>query len=126
MNLLLDTHTFLWAISNSPKLSAATRAAIVDGGNIIYVSAVTAWEIAIKRARGKLEMPPIDYYQQLQLHRFTPLSITTAHALAVESLPAHHSDPFDRMLIAQAREESLTLVTHDRRLSLYDVRIIHT
>ena len=126
MKLLLDTHAFLWAISNSPKLSKATRTAIVDGSNLVYVSAVTAWEIAIKRTRGKLQMPPINYYEQLHLHRFTPLSITTDHALAVESLPAHHNDPFDRLLIAQAREEGLTLVTHDGRMNLYDVKIIPT
>ena len=126
MNLLLDTHAFLWAISNNPKLSKATRAAIVDGSNIVYVSAVTAWEVAIKRTRGKLQMPPIDYFEQLRLHRFTPLSITTDHALAVETLPAHHADPFDRMLIAQAREEGLTIVTHDRRMNLYDVKLIPT
>lgn len=126
MKLLLDTHAFLWAISNDPKLSESTRAVIVDGRNFVYVSAVTAWEIAIKRTRGKLQMPPIDYYEQLHLHRFTPLSITTEHALAVETLPAHHGDPFDRMLIAQAREEGLTLVTHDGRMNLYDVKIIST
>ncbi len=126
MNLLLDTHAFLWAISNNPRLSKATRAAIVDGSNIVYVSAVTAWEIAIKRTRGKLEMPPLEYYEQLHLHRFTPLSITTDHALAIETLPPHHNDPFDRMLIAQARQEGLTLVTQDRHMSLYDVKIIPT
>ena len=126
MNLLLDTHAFLWAISNDPKLSKATRAALVDGSNFVYVSAVTAWEIAIKRTRGKLQMPPIDYHEQLRLHRFTPLSITTDHALAVEALPAHHGDPFDRILIAQARLEGLTLVTHDGRMNLYDVKIIPT
>ena len=126
MNLLLDTHAFLWAISNDPKLSKATRAAIVDGRNFVYVSAVTAWEIAIKRTRGKLEMPPLEYYEQLHLHRFTPLSITTDHALAIETLPPHHNDPFDRMLIAQARQEGLTLVTQDRHMSLYDVKIIPT
>ena len=109
MNLLLDTHAFLWAISNNPRLSKATRAAIVDGSNIVYVSAVTAWEIAIKRTRGKLEMPPLEYYEQLHLHRFTPLSITTDHALAIETLPPHHNDPFDRMPVSYTH---LTLPTN--------------
>ena len=126
MNLLLDTHAFLWAVDNNPNLSPAAREAIIDGHNIVYVSAASAWEISIKRAIGKLKMPQSDYLEELRLHRFTPLSITTAHALAVENLPRHHKDPFDRMLIAQAREERLALVTHDQRISAYDVRIIET
>lgn len=126
MNLLLDTHVFLWAVDNSPELSSAARAAIVDGGNVVFVSAATAWEIAIKRAIGKLTTPEGDYLEELSVHRFTPLSITTEHALAVEKLPAHHKDPFDRMLIAQAQEEHLTIITRDQRLGLYDVKIIAT
>lgn len=126
MNLLLDTHVFLWAVDNSPELSSAARAAIVDGGNVVFVSAATAWEIAIKRAIGKLATPEGDYLEELRVHRFTPLSITTEHALAVEKLPAHHKDPFDRMLIAQAQEEHLTIITRDQRLGLYDVKIIAT
>lgn len=126
MNLLLDTHVFLWAVEDNPKLSPAARAAILDGRNVVYVSAATAWEISIKRAIGKLRTPQGEYLEELRLHRFTPLSITTEHALAVEGLPHHHKDPFDRMLIAQAQEERLTIVTHDHRLSLYDVKIIET
>jgi PIN domain nuclease of toxin-antitoxin system len=124
MNLLLDTHVFLWAVDNNPNLSPASREAIVDGHNIVYVSAATAWEISIKRTIGKLKIPESDYLEELRLHRFMPLSITTEHALAVENLPPHHKDPFDRMLIAQALEEKLVLVTRDPRLSAYDVRII--
>ncbi len=126
MNLLLDTHVFLWAVDNDPKLREAVRAAITDGHNLVYVSAVTAWEIAIKRATGKMRVPARGYLEQVRLHRFIPLDITTDHALAVESLPLHHDDPFDRMLIAQAREEGLTLVTHDRRMGLYNVKIMVT
>lgn len=126
MNLLLDTHVFLWAVENNPNLSPAARAAIQDGGNVVYVSAATAWEIAIKRAIGKLKTPEGDYLEELNLHRFTPLNITTEHALAVEALPPRHKDPFDRMLIAQAQEEHLTIVTRDQRLSLYDTKIIET
>jgi PIN domain nuclease of toxin-antitoxin system len=124
MNLLLDTHIFLWAVDNNPNLSPAAREAIVDGYNIVYVSAATAWEISIKRTIGKLKIPESDYLEELRLHRFTPLSVTTEHALAVENLPPHHKDPFDRMLIAQALEEKLVLVTRDPRLKAYDVRII--
>ncbi len=126
MNLLLDTHVFLWAVENNPNLSPAARAAIQDGGNVVYVSAATAWEIAIKRAIGKLKTPEGDYLEELNLHRFSPLNITTEHALAVEALPPHHKDPFDRMLIAQAQEEHLTIITRDQRLSLYDTKIIET
>ncbi len=126
MNLLLDTHVFLWAVDNNPNLSPAAREAIVDGQNIVYVSAATAWEISIKRAIGKLKTPQSDYLEELRLHRFTSLSITTEHALAVENLPPHHKDPFDRMLIAQSQEEKLYLVTRDLRMKAYDVRIIAT
>lgn len=126
MNLLLDTHVFLWAVDDDPNLSPAARAAILDGRNIVYVSAATAWEISIKRGIGKLKTPQGDYLEELELHRFTPLNITTEHALAVEGLPPHHKDPFDRILVAQAREERLTIITHDKRLSLYDVNIIET
>ncbi len=126
MNLLLDTLVFLWAVDDAPNLSPAARAAILDGRNIVYVSSATAWEISIKRGIGKLNIPSSDYLEELRLHRFTPLNITTEHALAVESLPPHHKDPFDRMLIAQAQEERLTIVTHDQRIRLYDVRIIET
>ena len=126
MNLLLDTHVFLWAVDDNPNLSPAAREAIINGTNIVYVSAATAWEISIKRANGKLTIPESDYLEELRVHRFMPLSITTEHALAVENLPPHHKDPFDRMLIAQAQKEKLTLVTRDRRIKNYDVRIIET
>jgi PIN domain nuclease of toxin-antitoxin system len=126
MNLLLDTHTFLWAIDNSPNLSQAARVAISDGNNMVFVSAATAWEISIKKALGKLSIPQGSYLHELTAHRFTPLDIITEHALAVENLPAHHQDPFDRLLIAQAQIESLTLVTRDPRIKQYAVQIIET
>ena len=124
MNLLLDTHVFLWAIDNHPTLSEKARKAIVDGNNIVFVSAATAWEIAIKRGIGKLKAPKGDYLQELELHRFTPLDITTEHALAVEELPLHHKDPFDRILIVQAQVEKLTLVTRDEKIKTYAVSLI--
>lgn len=126
LNLLLDTHAFLWAIDNNPDLSQEAREAIVDGNNIVFVSAATAWEISIKKAIGKLKIPNEDYLQELKLHRFTPLAITTEHALAVENLPPHHKDPFDRMLVAQAQIEKLRLVTRDPRIKAYAVPIIET
>jgi PIN domain nuclease of toxin-antitoxin system len=126
MNLLLDTHVFLWAIDDDPRLSKAARAAIIDGNNIVFVSAATAWEISIKKAIGKLTVPQGNYLDELRLHRFTPLPITTEHALAVADLPQHHRDPFDRLLIAQAQMEKLTLVTGDIRIKQYAVQMIAT
>ncbi len=124
VNLLLDTHAFLWAIDNNPRLSQKARDAIIDGNNVVFVSAATAWEIAIKKSIGKLKVPNGDYLQELKLHRFTPLDISTEHALAIENLPPHHKDPFDRMLIAQAQVEKLTLVTGDPKIKAYAVSII--
>ena len=123
MNLLLDTHTLIWVFDNNPTLSQEARDAIADGQNEVFVSAVTAWEIAIKRGLNKLELRG-DYQNGLRRYRFTPLSISTEHALAVETLPQHHADPFDRLLIAQAQLESLTLVTRDGRFSEYGVTTI--
>lgn len=123
MNLLLDTHTLIWVLANEPTLSSAARKAIEDPDSRVFVSAVTAWEIAIKRSLGKLRAPE-NYLDALKRYRFTSLDISTEHALAVEHLPHHHHDPFDRLLIAQAMYERLTLVTRDRRFDQYDVRLL--
>ncbi len=124
MNLLLDTHTFLWAVDDNPNLSQEARAAIIDGNNLVFVSAATAWEISIKRAIGKLAVPYGNYLNELKAHRFTSLDITAEHALAVENLPQHHKDPFGRLLIAQAQIEKFILVTRDSRIKHYAVQII--
>jgi len=124
MNLLLDTHVLLWALDNNPTLSPVARTAIVDGHNVVFVSAATAWEITIKKALGKLQAPSGDYLEELKRHRFTPLDITAEHALAVERLPMHHADPFDRILVAQAQIERLTLVTRDSRILAYSIQTI--
>lgn len=124
MNLLLDTHAFLWAIDNHPNLSPKAREAIIDGNNIVFVSAASAWEITLKKAIGKLKLPKGDYLEELAAHRFTPLNITTQHALAVEHLPPHHKDPFDRMLIAQAQVERLTVISRDEQMNAYGVPVI--
>ena len=125
MNLLLDTHVLIWVFSQDPRLSHTAREVIRDGHNLVFVSAATAWEIAIKKALGKLKAPD-NYQEGLRRYRFTPLDITTEHALAVEHLPPHHKDPFDRMLIAQARIERLTLVTHDPNIRAYGIPILET
>jgi PIN domain nuclease of toxin-antitoxin system len=122
LSLLLDTHVLLWWMAESPKLSKTTRARIADT-EAVYVSAASAWEMAIKAAIGKLRVPD-DLEEQLQRHRFEQLPISIAHALAVTVLPRHHADPFDRMLVAQASIESLTLVTTDPQLGVYGVPIL--
>lgn len=124
MNLLLDTHAFLWAVSDVPRLSNQARTAIQDGNNLVFVSAATAWEISIKKAIGKLTVPAGSYVNELNTHRFIPLDITTEHALAVEHLPLHHNDPFDRLLIAQAQVERFILVTRDSRIGQYAVQTL--
>jgi len=126
MNLLLDTHAFLWVVDDSPALSREARREISNGRNLVFVSAATAWEIAIKQLLGKLRAPFADYLEELRLNRLMTLDITSEHAIAVGRLPLHHKDPFDRMLVAQAQVEKLTIVTHDRRIRAYDVRVIGT
>lgn len=123
MNLLLDTHVFLWLAAGELKLAARAREHIADPQNSVYVSAVTAWEIAIKRGLGKLEAPT-DIKPVLESLRFRELPVTIEHAQAVEKLPGIHSDPFDRLLIAQAAVERLHLVTRDAAVKRYDIRIL--
>ena len=123
MNLLLDTSVVLSIATGSRALGATAHAAIRDGRRMVLVSAASAWEMAIKSALGKLDAPS-DYLAMLAHYRFVPLDITSEHALAVSELPHHHRDPFDRILIAQARTEGLTLVTHDRAFVAYDVAVM--
>lgn len=122
MRLLLDTHALLWWLADR-ELGVDARAAIEDPLNEVFVSAATAWEISIKRALGKLRVPD-DLTTQLEANDFTPLAISIDHAFAAGSLPKHHDDPFDRMLIAQATLEKLTLVTRDQHFAAYDVRLL--
>jgi len=122
VNLLLDTHILLWWLSGSRRLPASARKTIADSPRI-YVSAATVWEIAIKIALGKLEFRG-EMAEQLALNNLLSLAVTVPHALVAGALPMHHSDPFDRMLIAQAKLESLTLVTHDVRLRDYDIPVL--
>ena len=125
MNLLLDTHTLIWALEDNSSLSALARVAIVDGENMVFVSAVSVWEISIKKALGKLEAPDT-LLDEIERIRFTPLDITLEHADRAGKLSAIHLDPFDRMLIAQAQSEQLTLVTRDAEIQKYQVRCLVT
>lgn len=120
MRLLLDTHVVLWWLAADPTLDSAARAAIAAPRADVLVSAASAWEISIKRALGKLDAPD-DLAEQMTAHRFEALSITLAHAMAAGALPPHHDDPFDRMLVAQAKAEALTVVTRDPRFAVYGV-----
>jgi PIN domain nuclease of toxin-antitoxin system len=120
LRLLLDTHALLWLLTGEGPLSDEAQAAIDDPDQFVGVSAVSAWEIEIKRASGKLEAPR-DLPKRLEQARFVPLSITVEHGVAAGKLPLHHRDPFDRMLIAQAQLEGLTIVTRDPRFEPYAV-----
>lgn len=123
MRLLLDTHVLLWALADDARLLPSARDRIADGRSSVFVSAVSAWEITIKRALGKLRVPD-DLVEQLRMARFEDLDITIEHALAVADLPDHHRDPFDRLLVAQARVDGLTIVTHDPQVQQYDVAVL--
>jgi PIN domain nuclease of toxin-antitoxin system len=123
MKLLLDTHILLWWLMDEPTLEADARLLIENPKNIIYVSAVSVWEIAIKKSIGKLEAPD-DLDKAIETSHFHPLSITMPHAMGIIALPPHHHDPFDRVLISQAKIENCTLVTRDSRIGKYEVPII--
>jgi PIN domain nuclease of toxin-antitoxin system len=127
VNFLLDTNALLWLLAGDARLSDQTGRMLADPRNQVYVSAVSAWEMAIKVSLGKLSVPTdIGEWlpRELAAGRLTPLPISLEHAAAVEHLPPHHADPFDRLLIAQARVEDLTVVTADSQLERYEVRVI--
>ena len=125
MRLLLDTHALLWWVDGGGNLSAAQKRAIGRSGNQVFVSVASAWEMAIKASLGKLRLasPVGDYIaRHLQANRFQLLDVTLVHAARVEALPYHHRDPFDRLLIAQAKEENLAIISKDRLFARYGVR----
>ena len=116
-------HVLLWWLADDARLSVDARAAIGDASAQVYVSAASAWEVAIKAGLGKLTAPD-DLNEQLAANSFTPLDVSVVHALAVRHLPAHHRDPFDRLLVVQAQAEGLTLVTADKQMKPYDVPLL--
>ncbi len=123
MRLLLDTNALLWSLASPTTLTPPARRHIEDPSNLVLVSAASAWEIAIKRALGRISAPD-DLGPQLLVAGFEELVITVDDALTAGALPPHHSDPFDRMLIAQAQLHDLTVVTRDPDFARYGVRVL--
>ncbi len=119
MRLLLDTHILLWWLANAPALPTRARELIADPANEVFVSPMSLWEIAVKTRLGKLVADAAEVRTAALADGFVPLPFTPEHALAVAQLPDHHRDPFDRILVAQARVEPLHLLTHDGIVAAY-------
>ena len=126
MNLLLDTHVALWAITDHQKLPANAKALITSPKTNVWVSAASIWEIAIKHSLGRGDMPVSAAHATQYFHEsgYRLLTIQPEHAIAVEALPFHHQDPFDRLLVAQALTEPMRLMTHNASVALYSDTII--
>ena len=127
MKVLLDTHVFLWWITDDPRLSPRAREIIANGANVLFLSAASGWEIAIKTKLGRLRLPdkPERFIlKQLESNAIEVLPVQMSHALHVYALPDHHRDPFDRLLIAQAQLEKLPILTADPQISRYEVETI--
>lgn len=121
MKLLLDTHILLWAANDPQRLSEATRALLLEPANTLYFSAVSLWEIVIKRGLGRSDLivDPHRLRRLLLVNGYTELAVTSEHILQVDRLPPLHKDPFDRLLIAQAQIEALLLITVDHMVVQY-------
>ena len=127
MKALVDTQCWLWWFLEPERLAARARRLMADRRNVLYLSAASAWEIAIKCALGKLRLPdpPLEYVPgRLAAEGMASLPIEQSHALHTGTLPGHHHDPFDRLLVAQAQLERLPIITADRQLVAYDVRVV--
>jgi PIN domain nuclease of toxin-antitoxin system len=127
VRLLLDTHAFLWWVTDDDRLSERAGELIADGANDVYFSAASAWEIAIKAGLGRIRLSEDAWSltpQQLERNAFQALPIHVTHAVAVITLPDLHRDPFDRMLVAQAMSEGLTIVSSDPELARYPVPVM--
>lgn len=124
MRLLLDTHAFLWWLAADERMSESAREAVADPDALVFVSAATIWEIAIKTALGRLQAGGADLVEEIGENGFSELPITPRHAWDAGTLPSHHQDPFDRMLVAQARQEGLRCVTRDPAFREYEVKTL--
>jgi len=123
LRLLLDTHVVLWALNDPERLSTRARTAIEAEENDVFVSVVSPWELAIKKSRRRSN-PPDGLELEMDRRRFALLPVHLRHTQAIVSWPRHHRDPFDRMLIAQAIVDGLTIVTADRKLTSYRVSLL--
>lgn len=127
MKILLDTHTFLWWNEASPRLSKKALVLLSDPANTLLLSVVSAWELVLKTQTGKMrlsESPSVYVPTRMAHYAMEPLPVTLAHALACESLPLHHRDPFDRLLIAQATIEGVPIVTADPEFRRYSIKVL--
>lgn len=129
MRLLLDTHTLLWLVDGNPSLSAPARTALMDPANDLFVSVASIWELAIKTTKPNQPLilnNPLDIYlaKWLPVYQLAVLPILQAHALELLTLPDHHRDPFDRILIAQARQEDMAVVTADGKFADYFIAMV--
>jgi PIN domain nuclease of toxin-antitoxin system len=127
VRLLVDTHVWLWMVTGDERLTDDVRATLEAPGSEVYLSAAAVWELAIKAAAGKLKYsgsPAVQIPIHVQRSGVLPLPVTIDHAIAAADLPPHHRDPFDRMMVAQARLEEMTLATADRRLAAYGVPLL--
>ncbi|HEV2851716.1 MAG TPA: type II toxin-antitoxin system VapC family toxin [Thermoanaerobaculia bacterium] len=124
MRLLLDTHAFLWWLNDDSNLDEAARASISSPSSTVWVSTASIWEVSIKRALGKLQVDIDRLIPGILISGFIELPISAQHAVVAGGLPSHHKDPFDRMLIAQAQIEELTLVTRDSAFGDYGIRTL--
>ncbi|MDR0847543.1 MAG: type II toxin-antitoxin system VapC family toxin [Propionibacteriaceae bacterium] len=124
MKVLLDTNALLWWLTNSPRLSDERKSLLADPASTVYVSSVSAVEIAIKTSLGKLPPPPEPVAQAIARDGFEELPFTIEHGEAVAALPWHHKDPFDRMLIAQALVEGVPIMSGDHVFSLYGIQVV--
>ena len=125
--LLLDTHTFIWWATGDRRLSASATAALSNVSSEVILSVVTPWEMAIKHASGRLSLKrPVGQLvaEQVARHGYTTLPVLLEHVLEVAELPSHHGDPFDRLLVAQARVEGALLVSRDVGMRAYDVPVL--
>ena len=123
MRFLVDTHALLWALGEPSALSLAARDAIADPSNLIMVSSASLWECAIKASIGKLDLPE-DFFDSVPEAGYEVMPIRISHLNVYRTLPMHHRDPFDRMLVAQARAEALTLISRDPGIAKYDIEIL--
>lgn len=124
MRVLLDTHAFLWLVTDDPRVSQKAREIFLDAGNVIFLSGVSGLEIAVKYSLGKLKLtaPPREFIEaRIANNDLSPLPVALAHTYRLAHLPFHHRDPFDRLLVSQAMEEDLPIVTSDAALGAYDV-----